>query len=352
MSKDKNPKPKLKQRLMQRDHSLCGIHVGGCYEVIDPEDYSMDHMIPHNFIKTRPNYALLNGAHLKQPMHKSCNNDEKKGQFNFPNFVCDCHMIYFCSETKNLYVDNLNNNVWHRALLFEDVISDDWMFSLIIGRRGGAVGFNANDMGQLIGRFPSNEVDRLKVYNVRSFLLSRRFADAAIEAASINNYENLISPIIKEIGTPLISLGRLSDILVKLLEGVFRDKSEILHAHIDQIARARVAQNDPLGLSLYEASLSFGIVSSKIFNNFGWTLLERGDYARAVKLIDRATQLEPESELNWNNFCLSCESAAKAEFEKRNITACIEYCKKILNVPEPFCGDHKANARLNLARLV
>ena len=84
---------------MGRDSRRCGIHLGGCSNVIElGEPYDLDHLIPQSFYMDLPDTNLrrkFESPWNLQPMHRSCHEAHRTGQlWGFPVFQCQCHSLF------------------------------------------------------------------------------------------------------------------------------------------------------------------------------------------------------------------------------------------------------------------
>ena len=104
MAKKKN-RNEQKRHLLERDNSLCGIHMEGCGKPINSiHSCNVDHIIPQKIFKQLAkgdNGTFLDEKEYnrwwnKQPMHTQCNTKRGTGyNRGWPNFTCKCHFLYF-----------------------------------------------------------------------------------------------------------------------------------------------------------------------------------------------------------------------------------------------------------------
>ena len=80
----------------QRDKNICGIHVGGCGQLVQPGDGNQDHIIPQSFFKHLEPHMELPNHHESwnlQLMHKTCNENLGGHVHGWPNYQCSCHYL-------------------------------------------------------------------------------------------------------------------------------------------------------------------------------------------------------------------------------------------------------------------
>ena len=100
--------------VIDRDKYRCGIHLGGCGEhltttkndLLNIDPITLDHILPESWWRDRepvgPGY--YNQEWNFQPMHRQCNNSDKRGQiYGFPVFTCRCHWLRI-EKTKTGYI--------------------------------------------------------------------------------------------------------------------------------------------------------------------------------------------------------------------------------------------------------
>ena len=84
---------RLKKFLYERDEFKCGIHLGGCKEIIDEKEVTVDHIVPKAYWKKRKvNNRVWSGTWNLQVMHKGCN-EKKFIDFRDFEFECKCHEL-------------------------------------------------------------------------------------------------------------------------------------------------------------------------------------------------------------------------------------------------------------------
>ena len=124
---------RIKKFLYDRDEFRCGIHLGGCREIIEAKDLSIDHIIPKAYWKKRKvNDRVWSGSWNLQVMHKICN-EKKFIDFRDFEFDCNCHEIediegvryvgYFRDHSVNIYRDI--PRFYLVAIDLEDIDEDD-----------------------------------------------------------------------------------------------------------------------------------------------------------------------------------------------------------------------------------
>ena len=100
--------------VLERDHGRCGVHLGGCGErYISPgkgsaggDRFSLDHIVSESWWKDKQSVGTryYNQEWNFQPMHRACNNNDKKGQvYGFPVFSCHCHWLRI-DQTEKGYI--------------------------------------------------------------------------------------------------------------------------------------------------------------------------------------------------------------------------------------------------------
>ena len=80
----------------QRDKNRCGIHVGGCGQLVQPGDGNQDHIIPRAFFRhLGPNLGVsdCHGSWNLQLMHETCNENLGGHVHGWPNYQCSCHYL-------------------------------------------------------------------------------------------------------------------------------------------------------------------------------------------------------------------------------------------------------------------
>lgn len=105
-TKPDKSKRKERKSLLERDNGLCGIHLEGCRQPINPyENWTVDHIIPQKIYKhLELNQKEYNRHWNKQPMHRGCNAKRGIGYYrNWPQFTCTCHFLYFHNGHAYIY---------------------------------------------------------------------------------------------------------------------------------------------------------------------------------------------------------------------------------------------------------
>ena len=92
-------------RAVKRDISKCGVHAGGCGQIVEKKDRSLDHIIPQAFFKS----VGANGTSTdydndwnRQLMHRDCDNWAGGHVHGLPPFWCHCHYLQIVG--KDLFV--------------------------------------------------------------------------------------------------------------------------------------------------------------------------------------------------------------------------------------------------------
>lgn len=81
----------------QRDKNRCGIHVGGCGQIVQPGDGNQDHIVPLAFFRhlgPDRTSADYHGSWNLQLMHRSCNASLGGHVHGWPNYQCSCHYLH------------------------------------------------------------------------------------------------------------------------------------------------------------------------------------------------------------------------------------------------------------------
>ena len=107
----------------QRDKNRCGIHVGGCGQIVHPGDGNQDHIIPQAFFRhLGPNLGASDshGSWNLQLMHKTCNANLGGHLHGWPNYQCSCHYLQIVEG--NLCVVTRIPLPTGRRILFKDYI--------------------------------------------------------------------------------------------------------------------------------------------------------------------------------------------------------------------------------------
>lgn len=135
MAKKKN-RNEQKRHLLERDNSLCGIHLEGCGKPINSiHSCNVDHIIPQKIFKQLAkgdNGTFLDEREYnrwwnKQPMHTQCNTKRGTGyNRGWPNFTCKCHFLYFHNGHAFIYAvedDNRQTWSWKAHAFVPDVVT-------------------------------------------------------------------------------------------------------------------------------------------------------------------------------------------------------------------------------------
>ena len=93
------------RRVIRKDQHRCGVHAGGCGQIVDKIDRSLDHIIPQSFFRSRGNNISstdFDDDWNRQIMHRTCDNWSGGHLHGLPPFWCHCH--YLRVLEKDLYV--------------------------------------------------------------------------------------------------------------------------------------------------------------------------------------------------------------------------------------------------------
>ena len=85
----------------QRDKNRCGIHVGGCGQLVQPGDGNQDHIIPQAFFRHLGPHLGVSDCHGSwnlQLMHKTCNANLGGHVHGWPNYQCSCHYLQIVGD--------------------------------------------------------------------------------------------------------------------------------------------------------------------------------------------------------------------------------------------------------------
>ena len=148
-------KRKQRGRVLRRDKRCCGVHLGGCGQIIkEGEGCSVDHIIPTAFFSkvAGGDRSLYERDWNCQPMHVHCNKNKAAELAEWPKFRCGCHFLQV--EEGHLFVRTRGRPGTERHLLLPNVVSasrDKVGARVVVGPgklggqkvRGGAVGMKA-----------------------------------------------------------------------------------------------------------------------------------------------------------------------------------------------------------------
>lgn len=113
-----------RRRALLRDKRRCGIHLGGCGEVIPSgQRHSLDHIVPKSlFAKVAAGrQSEFEQDWNYQPMHEECNSDKGFQWHEWPRFACTCHYLQVLDGDLWIFT---KGKVGHgRHLLLADVVS-------------------------------------------------------------------------------------------------------------------------------------------------------------------------------------------------------------------------------------
>ena len=107
----------------QRDKNRCGIHVGGCGQLVQPGDGNQDHIIPRAFFRhlgPDRTSADYHGNWNLQLMHETCNENLGGHVHGWPNYQCSCHYLQIVEN--NLCVVTRIPLPSGRRILFRDYV--------------------------------------------------------------------------------------------------------------------------------------------------------------------------------------------------------------------------------------
>ena len=161
---------KQRGRVLRRDKRRCGIHLGGCGQVIEEgEGCSVDHIIPSAFISkvAGGDRSLYERDWNCQPMHICCNKKKAAELAEWPKFRCGCH--YLQVEEGRLFVRARGRVGTERHLLLANVVSasgDKVDARMVVGPGklggkkvlGAAVGMKA-EFGYMLPGIAASRVD-------------------------------------------------------------------------------------------------------------------------------------------------------------------------------------------------
>ena len=155
-------------RILARDHSVCGVHLGGCGRKLSTKSSaSVDHMIPKSFIGFMP--AIRSKDFYRdwntQPMCRDCNNEDRGGQMDgWPVFRCVCHYLQIGGD-EGMYIHERTGSGNRVHLLVERAVSDDGTVVMLYASRlpgsGNTVGWSRDlkiPGGHLLLPVPKNSV--------------------------------------------------------------------------------------------------------------------------------------------------------------------------------------------------
>ena len=146
---------KQRGRLLMRDKRRCGVHLGGCGEIIEQgQKCNVDHIIPAAFFSkvAGGNRSRYERDWNCQPMHVSCNQEKAAEVAEWPKFRCRCHFLQV--EEGHLFVRTRGRAGAERQILLRHVVSasgDKIDARLVVGPgklggrkvKGAAVGMEA-----------------------------------------------------------------------------------------------------------------------------------------------------------------------------------------------------------------
>ena len=122
------------KKAQKRDKNLCGVHLGGCGELVPPKNdvRSLDHIMPEAWFKTAGKDTTptdYDDLWNRQLMHKGCDNKKGGAVLSLPPFWCHCH--YLEVRGRDLFVvvrDSETGELPERHLLLKGYVappSDD-----------------------------------------------------------------------------------------------------------------------------------------------------------------------------------------------------------------------------------
>ena len=134
---------KQRGRVLRRDKWRCGIHLGGCGQLIEEAKVcNVDHIIPSAFFSkvTGGDQSLFERDWNCQPMHMSCNQKKAAGVVEWPKFRCRCHFLQV--EDGHLIVRTSGQADAERHMLLPNVVSGsrdrvDAQMVVGLGKLGG-----------------------------------------------------------------------------------------------------------------------------------------------------------------------------------------------------------------------
>lgn len=111
-------------RVMRRDKSVCGRHVGGCGRVLNSRrEATRDHMISQSYIRSMPpaRKREFNEDWNIQPTCRECNN-AKGGQLDaWPLYRCTCHYLQI-GDDGGMYIHEGTRKREKKHLLAERIV--------------------------------------------------------------------------------------------------------------------------------------------------------------------------------------------------------------------------------------
>ena len=116
-------RPQLR-RVLKRDKRRCGVHLGGCGQLIqETKESDVDHIIPSAFFSkvAGRNRHLYERDWNCQPTHLTCNRSKGSGLDSWPKFRCNCHFLQI--EGNHLFVRTRGRAGTNRHLLLHNVVS-------------------------------------------------------------------------------------------------------------------------------------------------------------------------------------------------------------------------------------
>ena len=184
---------RAKSKLVHRDGTLCGVHIGGCGQPII-DKCEVDHIIPLGLAKSiAPVPAEFDNPWNYQPMHGECNRTKANmiygrelGEFekvvatgantpdDWPRFQCKCHYLQIVDG--DMYVCTQGVVGKGRQKLYEGVVKDFGDTNrqdgiLVIGEwrgdgRGQQAGFKRSGKDDRGYIFPSFSPKKVAGFNV------------------------------------------------------------------------------------------------------------------------------------------------------------------------------------------
>ena len=160
---------KQRGRVLRRDKRRCGVHWGGCRQIIEEgKGCSVDHIIPVAFFSkvSRDDRSLYERDWNCQPMHESCNEKKAARLAEWPKFRCRCHFLQV--EDDHLFVRTCGRAGTERHLLLPNVVSasgDRVDARVVVGPgklgrqkvQGAAMGMKA-EFGYMLPGIPASSV--------------------------------------------------------------------------------------------------------------------------------------------------------------------------------------------------
>ena len=158
------------RRVIKRDKRRCGVHLGGCGQLIlDTKESDVDHIIPSAFFSkvAGRDRRLYERDWNCQPTHLACNRSKGGGLDSWPKFRCNCHFLQI--EDNHLFVRTRGRAGTDQHLLLHNVVSptpDRVDARMVIGPgklggrkvQGASVGMKAQ-FGYMLPGIAAREVD-------------------------------------------------------------------------------------------------------------------------------------------------------------------------------------------------